>query len=541
MHIVIPMSGIGKRFIDAGYNVPKFLIEIDGKPVIQHVIELFPGADKFTFICNKEHIETTNIEQTLLKIEPNSNIVKIEPHKLGPVHAVLQASNFIEDDEEVIVSYCDFGTYWDYSDFLEHTRNRNADGAVPAYKGFHPHMLGTTNYAFMRDEKQWMLEIQEKKPFTSNRMQEYASNGIYYFKKGSYIKKYFSQLIEKGIDLNGEYYISLIYNLLKNDGLDISIYEIQHMLQWGTPADVEEYEQWSSYFTTQQYFSSRAKISFVDNLIMPMSGLGSRFSSSGYKQPKPLLDVNQSPMYKFAIDSCPTYEKLSVAVLNQHDREFSIAQEVMKNTPNANVQILESVTEGQAETCSLLISDVPDNESIFITACDSGFVWDEDKFTSLIENEGAEVVVFVFKNHPHANLNPNQYGWVDINENEFNRVSVKTPLSNDVKNDFGVIGSFYFSESQIYKDAYKKLVEKNDRVNNEFYVDSLINYVDAKIKVLEVDFYICLGTPNDYETFIYWQSYHHKNPNNIYSIEKDNNFKDKLVASEFYKFKQEYS
>ena len=117
----------------------------------------------------------------------------------------------IDDDKEVIVSYCDYGTWWDYSNFLKDTRIKNADGAIACYRGFHPHMLGSTNYAFIRDNKQWMLEIKEKEPFTNKRMQEYASNGTYYFKKGLYVKKYFKELMSRDINLNGEYYVSLVY------------------------------------------------------------------------------------------------------------------------------------------------------------------------------------------------------------------------------------------------------------------------------------------------------------------------------------------
>ena len=169
MHIIIPMSGIGKRFIEAGYTTPKPLIKVENKPIIEHVCNLFPGEDKFTFICNSKHLTETNMRHVLLGIKPNANIVEIPNHKKGPVYAVGLIEKLIENNEEVIVNYCDFGTYWDYNDFLSHTRNRNADGAIPAYKGFHPHMLGTTNYAFMRDYQQWMLEIKEKEPFTKNR------------------------------------------------------------------------------------------------------------------------------------------------------------------------------------------------------------------------------------------------------------------------------------------------------------------------------------------------------------------------------------
>ena len=123
MHIIIPMSGIGNRFIEAGYKEPKPLVVIDGKPIIEHVCDLFPNEDKFTFICNSKHLLETNMREVLKSIKPNANIVEIPNHKKGPVYAVSLVEDLIDDDEEVIVNYCDFGTYWDYEDFLKHTRD----------------------------------------------------------------------------------------------------------------------------------------------------------------------------------------------------------------------------------------------------------------------------------------------------------------------------------------------------------------------------------------------------------------------------------
>ena len=51
------MSGFGERFREAGYSVPKPLITVRDKPIIQHVIEMFPGIDRVVFICNREHLE----------------------------------------------------------------------------------------------------------------------------------------------------------------------------------------------------------------------------------------------------------------------------------------------------------------------------------------------------------------------------------------------------------------------------------------------------------------------------------------------------
>ncbi|MCV6608586.1 MAG: NTP transferase domain-containing protein, partial [Campylobacterales bacterium] len=364
MHIIIPMSGIGKRFIDAGYKDPKPLIVIDGKPIIEHVCNLFPNESKFTFICNSKHLSETKMRDILKTIKPDANIVEIPNHKKGPVYAVSLIEEFILDEEEVIVNYCDFGTYWDYNDFLKHTRERDADGAIPSYKRFHPHMLGTTNYAFMRDEKQWMLEIKEKEPFTDNRMNEYASNGTYYFKKGSYVKKYFKELMDKDINLNGEFYVSLIYNLLVQDGLKVSIYDIQHMLQWGTPSDVEEYNTWSRYFKNAIEEKEKPIAKKNSTTLIPLAGKGSRFAKVGYQDPKPLINVSGKPMIIQAADSLPNSEKQIFVTLKEHLKNYPLEKTLKEKYPNSQIESINEVTEGQAITCSLGLKNINTDDSL---------------------------------------------------------------------------------------------------------------------------------------------------------------------------------
>ena len=75
VQLIIPMSGIGKRFIDAGYVDPKPLIVVDGKPIIQHVVEIFNSPDDVIFICNEIHLRDTNVKQILTSISPNSSLI----------------------------------------------------------------------------------------------------------------------------------------------------------------------------------------------------------------------------------------------------------------------------------------------------------------------------------------------------------------------------------------------------------------------------------------------------------------------------------
>lgn len=246
----MPMAGSGKRFVDKGYLTPKPLIKVEGKPVIEYVINLFPGEDDFIFICNNEHLKKTNLKKILKSLKPKSKIIGIQPHKKGPVYSLTKSFAEIKDNEQIVISYCDFNACWDYSKFKKIIKNNNCDGAIPCYKGFHPHLLNKNFYAgVLANDKNYMLDIREKHCFTKNPMNCYQSCGIYYFKKGLYVKKYSKEIINLDINLDGEYYVSMLFYLYKRDKLKVYVPEIKMFVQWGTPEDLEEYEAWSRYMS----------------------------------------------------------------------------------------------------------------------------------------------------------------------------------------------------------------------------------------------------------------------------------------------------
>ena len=250
MNIIIPMSGLGKRFIEAGYKKPKFLMEIEGKPIIQHIIERFDDDDNFIFVINELHVEKHQLDTTLKKIAKNCEIhIVDQSYNIGPVMAVLQILDSIENDkEDFIVNYCDFSWRWNYKDFKNFIKKEEPDGCIITYQGFHPHLLGPNYYASTRCEGDTVLEIREKFSFTENKMDCPQSSGTYYFKKGAYIKKYFNAIYNDVNALNGEYYVSLVYNYMIEDNKKVQIYDIPYFFQWGTPQDLEEYLYWKEIF-----------------------------------------------------------------------------------------------------------------------------------------------------------------------------------------------------------------------------------------------------------------------------------------------------
>lgn len=249
MQVVIPMCGKGRRFRDFGFREPKPLIEVDGRPMIQHVVDLFPGVERVVFVCSETHLATTTMGDILARAAPGGEVVGLPDHDLGPVFSVSKVLDRLDRDDEVVVNYCDFSTLWDFAHFRGHVHAAGADGAIVAYRGFHPHMLGTTNYAFLRtSDAGAVLEVREKRPFTDDRMQEFASNGTYYFRTGSILEESVRRLLAGPPHENGEYYVSLLYNEMILQGRSVIAYETDYMLQWGTPEDLLHYQGWSDLF-----------------------------------------------------------------------------------------------------------------------------------------------------------------------------------------------------------------------------------------------------------------------------------------------------
>jgi len=520
MKIIIPMSGIGKRFIEAGYKEPKPLIVVEGKTIIEHVVNLFDKEnDSYIFICNDLHLKDTNMREILLSIVPNCKFYSVSVNnRKGPVDAVLQIIDKelevgLGDSEGIIVSYCDYGTQWNYEEFKKDIREYNLDGAIPSYIGFHPHMLGSDNYAFIRESNKDFLEIQEKKPYTENKMNEYASNGTYYFGSLAIVKKYFQELVDKNISTNGEFYCSMVYNLMKQDGLNIRVFEIEKMLQWGTPKDLEEYLIWSNYFLKRDINFNKAFIDkYETTLILPMAGAGSRFFNVGYTTPKPLLDVEGLPMIIKAVECLPQTSSKIFICQNDHLNKYEIGNTIKNYYPESNIIGINYITEGQACTCEIAFRecDVPFEKPVLISACDNGVYYDINKYEKLLESEDVDVIIWSFSNNPTSKLYPQMYAWLEVDENDYiKNVSIKKPFQH-CENKYAIIGTMMFKKGSYFLEGLKSIYENNNRTNGEFYVDNMIMplvNMGYKCKIFDVDNYLCWGTPNDYKTYNYWKEY----------------------------------
>ena len=232
MNVLIPMAGAGSRFEQAGYTFPKPLIEVNGKPMIQVVVENLNIDAKHIFIVQKEHYEKYNLKY-LLNLITNNNceIVQVDGITEGAACTTLLAKKFIDNDEPMVMANSDQLLGWDSNEFMYSMVADNVDGGIVSFEATHPKW----SFAKLGDDG-FVIEVAEKKPISN-----IATVGVYYWRKGSDYVKYAEQMIEKDIRTNNEFYVCPVYNEAIEDDKKIKVFPVDRMWGLGTPEDLERY------------------------------------------------------------------------------------------------------------------------------------------------------------------------------------------------------------------------------------------------------------------------------------------------------------
>jgi NDP-sugar pyrophosphorylase family protein len=232
LNVLIPMSGRGQRFKDAGYSLPKPFIDVNGKPMIQRVIENLNIEGKFIFLTLKDHYSYL---QNILPTTCNDyQIITVEQITQGAACTCLLAESLINNDNQLIIANSDQLVEWNTNNFLQTMIDNQADGGILTFTATEPKW----SFAKVIDGTNIISEVAEKNPISDK-----ATTGIYWFKKGKYFVEGAQQMINKNIRTNNEFYVCPVFNELINEKLKILNYPINKMIGLGTPEDLELYLQ----------------------------------------------------------------------------------------------------------------------------------------------------------------------------------------------------------------------------------------------------------------------------------------------------------
>ncbi|NBV27441.1 RpiB/LacA/LacB family sugar-phosphate isomerase [bacterium] len=230
-NILIPMAGLGSRFQKEGFTVPKQLINVGQKHLIDLSLACLKIDDcNLIFIIRDEHVYNFRMDEILKhKFGQTCEVIVLDHLTRGSVESCLYAKNMINNDAPLIIHTLDIEFEPQFNPYDMYKKLE--DGLILTFKS------NSINYSYAKSDRGLVTETAEKKAISTD-----ACVGIYGFKRGSDFVKYAEQMIEKDIRTNNEFYIAPLYNLLIQNGLKITTQSVDKMHVFGTPDEYRFYK-----------------------------------------------------------------------------------------------------------------------------------------------------------------------------------------------------------------------------------------------------------------------------------------------------------
>ena len=227
------MAGEGSRFVEEGYTFPKPLIDVNGKPMIQVVVENLDFDAEYIFLVRQNHLDQyVGLEDTLKTItNGRCRIVPVDSLTEGAAATALLAKEFINNEEDLLIANSDQFIEYEIENFKLLKNMGNVDAIVFTFNAVHP------KWSFVKVNSRGIItEVAEKKPISN-----IATCGIYWYRRGSDFVQYAEQMIEKNVRVNNEFYIAPVYNELIQDNKKLIPFYVHQMHGLGTPEDLRNY------------------------------------------------------------------------------------------------------------------------------------------------------------------------------------------------------------------------------------------------------------------------------------------------------------
>jgi len=232
-------------------------------------------------------------------------------------------------------------------------------------------------------------------------------------------------------------------------------------------------------------------------ILIPMAGEGSRFAKEGYTFPKPLIDVKGKPMIQTVVENLDFDCEYIFLVRKEHIEQYNGMVDTLDRITNGKFKYVtvDGLTEGAACTALLAEEHIDNDEDLLIANSDQFIEYEPQNFNMLKNLTGVDAMVYTFNAvHP-------KWSFVKTNSRGYiTEVAEKKPISN-----IATCGIYWYRYGSDFVKYAKQMIDKDIRVNNEFYIAPVYNELIEDGKTL-IPFYVSemwgIGTPEDLRRFL---------------------------------------
>lgn len=241
---IIPMAGLGSRFVKEGYLLPKPLISVSGKTMIERVIESLPASDKWIFIVREQHVKEHGIDSFLKSLVPGA-IVDIEENPSGQATSCMRALEYLEENDELLVASCDNSFLYDAGAFEKQKQQPGNDCIVWTFTkdkllAEKPEAWG---WILTEEDKKTIADVSIKTPVSPDPFNDHAVVATFYFKRAAQMRAAGNLMVQENFRINGEFYLDAMPIFYKKLGMSSALFDVNLYVGWGKPSDLHAYEE----------------------------------------------------------------------------------------------------------------------------------------------------------------------------------------------------------------------------------------------------------------------------------------------------------
>lgn len=248
-------------------------------------------------------------------------------------------------------------------------------------------------------------------------------------------------------------------------------------------------------------------------IIIPMTGMGSRFKAAGYKRLKPFIEVHNRPLIEWVVKLFPGDESKIVFICqDQHLKSLNyIRPELTRIAPKARVFVInEWKKKGPVHDVLTASKIIDNNKPVLISYCDFYMNWNYLAFKAEVQRRDCDGAIPCYSGfHPHLIPTNNLYASCKVDDDE-NLIEIKEKFSWEINKNKArhSPGVYYFKDGYTMKKYCQQLIDADDNINGEYYMSLPYNYLARdNLKVwcpTNVDYFCQWGTLRDLEDYISW-------------------------------------
>src|SRR5258708_476863 len=245
----LPMAGAGQRFVDAGYPVPKRLIDVAGLPMIVRAARSLPECDLWIFVCRTEHVAEAHIDQALTGLFQPSVIITVDHLTEGQACTCLLAHGELRPDDILTIGACDNAMTWDRAAYDQQFTRGQADFLVWTFRHNPAVLQDPRMYGWVKTDTEGAATgVSVKVPISDMPMNDHAVIGAFTFRRADLFLDACDDMIRANARIKNEFYVDNAINFALARDAKGRPFEVDRYICWGTPRDLETHEYWRGYF-----------------------------------------------------------------------------------------------------------------------------------------------------------------------------------------------------------------------------------------------------------------------------------------------------